>query len=162
MMTDSPIPASGSGWTRGRVVFLALSGVIMVGILVWTHEVLLPFLLAMLTAYVLTPAVALCERFRLPRSASILLVYAVTIGLLYGAVATIAPRLFADTQSFVRESPAMVRRLVAEWAPMFERRVRDVLDQVGEPAPEPADTAPALQVTREVDGSFSVRLAGGV
>ena len=24
MMTDSPIPASGSGWTRGRVVFLCV------------------------------------------------------------------------------------------------------------------------------------------
>jgi predicted PurR-regulated permease PerM len=162
MMTDSPIPASGSGWTRGRVVFLAVSGAVVAVILACTHEVILPFLLALITAYVLTPAVTMCERFRLPRSASILVVYAVTLGLLYGALAMIAPRLFADTQNFARDSPAMVRRLASEWAPMFERRVREVLDQVGEPAPEPADSAPALQIQKEADGSFSIRLAGGV
>jgi len=162
MMTDSPVPASGGGWTRGRVVFLAVSGAVVLGIVVWTHEVLLPFLLAIITAYVLTPAVAFCERYRVPRGVAIIVVYALTIGVLYGVVAAIAPRIVVETQGFARESPAMVRRLVAEWAPMFERRVREVLDQVGEPAPEPAETAPALQVVKEPDGSFSVRLAAGV
>jgi predicted PurR-regulated permease PerM len=162
MMTDSPIPASGSGWTRGRVVFLAVSGFIAVAILLFTREVLLPFLLAIITAYVLTPAVALCERLRLPRGIAIIVVYALTIGTLYGGVATIAPRIYAETEGFARETPAMMRRLVAQWAPMFERRVRELFDQVGEPAPEPSESAPALQIVHEPDGSFSVRLAGGV
>ncbi|HEX3598387.1 MAG TPA: AI-2E family transporter, partial [Polyangiaceae bacterium] len=162
MMTDSPIPASGAGWTRGRVVFLGVSGAVVLGIVFSTHEVLLPFLLAIITAYVLTPAVAFCERYRVPRGAAIILVYAVTIGILYCVIAAIAPRIVVETQGFARESPAMVRRLVSEWAPMFEQRVRAVLDQVGEPPPEPADTAPALQVVKEADGSFSVRLASGV
>jgi predicted PurR-regulated permease PerM len=162
MMTDSPIPASGTGWSRSRITFLAVSGLVVAALVVATREVLLPFLLAMLTAYVLTPAVAACERFRVPRGIAIILVYAITIGTLYGVVATIAPRIFAETQGFAKESPAMVRRLVAQWAPMFERRIREVLDQVGEPPPEPADTAPALQVTKEPDGSLSVRLAAGL
>jgi predicted PurR-regulated permease PerM len=162
MMTDSPIPASASGWSRGRIVFLAVSGAVALGILAFTHEVLLPFLLAIITAYVLTPAVAFCERYRVPRGIAIIVVYALTIGILYGVIATIAPRIVSETTGFARESPAMVRRLVSEWAPMFERRVREVLDQVGEPAPEPAETAPALQITKEPDGTFSVRLAGGM
>src|SRR4051812_12942654 len=112
MMTDSPIPPSGSGWTRARIVFLAVSGACVAAIVVGTSEVLLPFLLAIITAYVLTPAVAFCERWRAPRGASILIVYALTIGTLYGAVATIAPRIASETQGFARESPAMVRRLV--------------------------------------------------
>src|ERR1041384_216412 len=107
MITDSPIPTSGSGWSRSRVVFLAVSGVALVALLVWTSEVLLPFILALLTAYVLTPAVALCERMKMPRALSIILVYAITIGSLYTGVAAIAPRLFAETQNLVREAPAM-------------------------------------------------------
>jgi predicted PurR-regulated permease PerM len=162
MMTESPMPASASGWTRGRVVFLAVSGAATVALLIATHEVLLPFLLAGLTAYVLTPAVGFCERLRVPRSLAILLVYALTIGALYSAIAAIAPRLVTEAQNLAREAPSMARRLAAQWAPMLEHRVREVLDQVGEPAPEPAEAAPALQVIKEADGTVSVRLAAGV
>ncbi|HVU01222.1 MAG TPA: AI-2E family transporter [Polyangiaceae bacterium] len=165
MMTDSPIPASGSGtgWTRSRVVFLAVSGVLALGVLVLTSEILLPFLLAVLTAYVLTPAVALCEkRLRLPRGLSIILVYAVTIGALYSTGAAIFPRIFTEMQSFVRETPAMARRLAAQWAPMIERRTRDVFDQVGDAPPEPADSAAAFQVEKAPDGTVSVKLGAGV
>jgi predicted PurR-regulated permease PerM len=162
MMSDSPIPLSGAGWTRSRVVFLSVSAAVVVAILVSTSEVLLPFLLAIITAYVLTPAVGFCERLRIPRGTSILLVYAISIGMLYAGVATIAPRIYAETQSLAREAPAMVRRLVAQTAPILERRAREVLDQVGEPAPEPAEAAPALQVITEPNGTVSVRLTGGV
>ena len=63
MMTDSPVPMSGSGgWTRGRIVFLSVSAVLAVAVLVWTSEILLPFALAGITSYVLTPAVEFCER----------------------------------------------------------------------------------------------------
>src|SRR5262245_38496463 len=106
MMTDSPIPASGSGWTRGRIVFLAVSGAAVTLVLFLTREILLPFLLAGLTAYVLTPAVSACERrLRLPRGLAIILVYAITIGTLYGVSAAILPRIYAETQNFVRETP---------------------------------------------------------
>jgi predicted PurR-regulated permease PerM len=45
---------------------------------------------------------------------------------------------------------------------MIESRARDILEQVGEPPPEPAESTPAFQVTREVDGVYSVRLGSGV
>jgi predicted PurR-regulated permease PerM len=162
MMTDSPIPASGAGWTRGRIAFLSVSGAAAIAVLVCTSEVLLPFMLAGITAYVLTPAVGFCERFRIPRGAAILLVYAITIGALYAGVAAIAPRMLAEGQNFAHEAPAMARRLAAQWAPMLERRMRSVLDQVGDPAPEPAEAAPALEIVKEPDGTVSVRLASGV
>lgn len=162
MMTDSPIPASGSGWTRSRVVFLAVSGVLLVALLVWTSEVLLPFILALITAYVLTPAVALCERFKMPRAVSVILVYTLTLGSIYTGVAAIAPRLFAETQNLAREAPAMLRKLAAQWGPMVERRAREALNQVGEPPPEPAETAPAFNVVTEADGSTSIRIGAGV
>jgi predicted PurR-regulated permease PerM len=163
MMTDSPVPMSGSGWTRGRIVFLSVSAAIALVVLVSTQEILLPFALAGITAYVLTPAVALCERkLRAPRGLSIILVYAVSIGLLYAAIAAIAPRLYTEGQNFTREAPAMARRLMATWAPVVERRAREVLDQVGEPTTEPSEPTPAFEVSKEVDGTVSVRLGAGV
>ncbi len=162
MISDSPMPPSGSGWTRDRVVFLTVSGVAVLVLLFFTSEVLLPFMLAGITAYVLAPAVALCERMKIPRALSILLVYAITIGALYGLVAAIAPRIFIEATNLIGEAPSMMRRLVAEGAPALERRARDVFDEVGEPPAEPPETAPALKIVREADGSFSVRLGAGV
>jgi predicted PurR-regulated permease PerM len=163
MMTDSPIPANGSGWTRGRIVFLAVSGVATLAVLVSTSEILLPFLLAALTAYVLMPAVSFCQRrLRLPRGVSILVVYAVTIGMLYATGAMILPRIYTEMQNFVRESPAMARRLAAQWAPMLERRARDVFDEVGDVEVEPTEKAPAFQIEKGADGTLSVRLGAGV
>jgi predicted PurR-regulated permease PerM len=109
MITDSPIPASGMGWTRSRIIFLSVSAVALVALLVWTSEVLLPFILALTTAYVLTPAVALCERVKVPRALSIIIVYTTTLGSLYAGVAAIAPRLYAETENLARETPAMLR-----------------------------------------------------
>lgn len=162
MMTDSPIPASSSGWTRGRIVFLSVSGALVLGALAWTSDVLLPFLLALLTAYVLTPAVAACERLRVPRGLAILLVYAATIGILYGSISAIAPRIIAEGESFVREAPAMTRRLIAQWGPLVERQARRVLDQVGSRDTEPAEPEAAFSVVKEPDGAFSVRIGSGV
>src|SRR5436190_22621680 len=99
MITDSPIPSSGMGWTRSRISFLSVSGVAVVLLFYWTSEVLLPFILALITAYVLTPAVALCERAKVPRALSVIIVYAVTLGSLYTGVAAVAPRLFAEGQN---------------------------------------------------------------
>src|ERR1044071_4240552 len=103
MITDSPMPSSGTGWTRSRVIFLSVSGVALVALFVWTSEVLLPFILALITAYVLTPAVALCERMKIRRALSVIIVYAVTLGSLYTGIATIAPRLAAEMQNLARE-----------------------------------------------------------
>jgi predicted PurR-regulated permease PerM len=166
MMTDSPVPMStggGGGWTRGRIVFLAVSAAVALAVLVWTAEILLPFALAGITAYVLTPAVTFVEqRLRAPRGLSVIIVYAVSLGILYGTVAAVAPRLFTEAQNFTRETPAMARRLMAQWAPVVERRAREVLDQVGEPPIEPSGTAAAFEVSKEVDGSVKVRLGAGV
>jgi predicted PurR-regulated permease PerM len=56
----------------------------------------------------------------------------------------------------------MLRKLAAQWTPMVERRAREALNQVGEPAPEPVESAPAFNVVRETDGSTSIRIGAGV
>ena len=54
-------------------MFLAVSSVVTITLLVCVREVLLPFMLALIIAYVLSPLVERVERFRVPRAAAILM-----------------------------------------------------------------------------------------
>ena len=129
-MTVEPIAESnengsmngqGAVWTRRHVVFLSIAGASAVLIVYIAHEILLPFILALLIAYVLTPAVAACERrFKLPRSVSILLVYAVVLGSLYGGIAVTAPRLYRETAGLFREIPVQLKRAAETTGPQLD------------------------------------------
>ena len=65
---------------RRHTLFLCGSAAIAIAIIVAAQSVLLPFVLALVIAYVLTPLVALVERKRVPRAAAIILVYVVVLG----------------------------------------------------------------------------------
>ena len=150
------------GWTRRRVIFLALSALVVVAILVWAREVLLPFVLAMIIAYVLTPLVAQCERLRIPRALSIILVYAVTISSIYFFAAAITPRIYSETAKLVRDAPALGNQLAAKHGPRLEGWVQGLLDRTEPPAAQPSAPRPAFEILRRPDGSFAVELGAGV
>ncbi|HET9958239.1 MAG TPA: AI-2E family transporter, partial [Polyangiaceae bacterium] len=115
-----PASSRNGGWTRGRVIFLSISAVLVVTALMWAREVLLPFILAIIIAYVLTPLVERCERLRVPRAAAILLVYAITLGSLYGFGALAAGRIAAEGRALVREVPKLLKHLQDEVIPEWE------------------------------------------
>jgi predicted PurR-regulated permease PerM len=152
------------GWTRGRVIFLAVSSVCIVGLLVAVRAVLLPFIVAVIIAYVLTPLVVQCERAKIPRSLSILLVYAVTILLIYTSGAAMAPRLYAETVNLARDTPALARKIATSWGPRVDGWVQDYIDRGSATAAPPAkeNEEPALSIQQAPDGSFSVKLESGV
>lgn len=154
---ESPTP---SGWTRSRVIFLALSAAFAVAVLWWSSEVLLPFILAMIIAYVLTPLVAFCERW-MPRAASIGVVYTVTLAVLYGTIASIAPRLYQETLQLTRESPLVASQLAEKWGPWIDERMEGLLGRKEE-VPAPAPKQPALQLKTEPDGSVSIDVGAGI
>lgn len=152
----------GSGWTRGRVVFLAISGIAIVLLLYFVRDVLLPFLLAVTLAYVLAPLVAMCERRRIPRSVSIILVYTVTIAIVYFSIAAIMPRVYQETLKFVRDTPALADQAARKWGPRVDDWVQGFLERSQKPSlPPPPDPAPAVQVTPRTDGSFAIDLGSG-
>lgn len=151
------------GWTRARIVFLAVSAVLVIALLAWAREVLLPFVLALIIAYVLTPLVAACERIRVPRAAAILIVYAATFTTLYVSVALIAPRIDREADKLVADAPAMARELTTTWAPRAERWVQGLLDGARIAPSEPkAPPGPAIQIKREADGAFNVEIGAGL
>jgi predicted PurR-regulated permease PerM len=151
-------------WGRQRIIFLVASA-LFVALAIWfTREVVLPFILAIIIAYVLTPLVAWCERRGLPRATSIIVVYVVTLSTLAGSVSLIAPRIYQETLGLTRESPEIARRLATQWGPVIEERIERFIDRAAGPNATPALPMPttALEVVRRDDGSVGISVGAGV
>ncbi len=150
------------GWNRRRIVFLAVSTTLVLLLLLATREVLLPFVLALIIAYVLTPLVALCERARIPRSLSIVVVYVVTLGTIYLSAAAIAPRLYDETAKLARDAPALAKDLNHKWAPRAETWIRGLISRAEQDEKPPTKKLPAFEVIKKGDDSFAIELRAGV
>lgn len=143
-------------------MFLAVSGVVVTTLLVCVREVLLPFMLALIIAYVLSPLVERVERFRVPRAAAILIVYFVTLGSIYLSIAAIAPRIYLETRKFMRDAPSLADKASGQYGPQLEQWVEGIRGRsrpktaVDEPEP------PALSIANKPDGSVELRVGSGV
>lgn len=155
----------GGGWTRQRVIFLSISAAVTAAVLIWAHEVLLPFILALIIAFVLTPLVERCERLRVPRPAAILLVYAVTIGVIYVGAAATFPRIYTEGEKLVRDTPELMERVNTEWGPRAGAWIQGLIDRPKHrksPPPLPEPPPPAVEIRPQPDGSYSLQLGPGV
>jgi predicted PurR-regulated permease PerM len=140
-------------------------------VIVVAHEVMLPFVLALVVAYVLTPAVLRVEKKGVPRWASILLVYALTLGTIGGFIGIIVPRLVTEGQALRTEWPNLNRKVRDEWLPAIDTRIAKWTGrpppEVTEPAvsevrPESRDERADLRIVKRDDGSFDVFLSDDV
>jgi len=176
------IEGLGSFRSSKRSIFLAVSGVLVVALLIAAREILLPFILALVVAYVFTPAVRRVERRWIPRWAAILLVYAIALGAVGAFMGAVVPRLAAEARGLATEWPRLRDRARDEWLPLVDAKLRAWTSKedpatapapapvVTEPgtelrdvpdAPEVADTAP-LRVSPRPDGSFDLHIPTGV
>lgn len=139
--------------------------------IVVAHEVMLPFVLALVVAYVLTPAVLRVEKKGVPRWASILLVYALTLGTIGGFIGMIVPRLVTEGQALRTEWPNLNRKVRNEWLPAIDTRIAkwtgrpafEVTEpQVSEIRAEVHDERADLRIVKRDDGSFDVFLSDDV
>jgi predicted PurR-regulated permease PerM len=166
-VTESQEPPSGTpraaGWTPARIVFLSIFAALASVVVFLTSVVLLPFVVALIIAFVFTPLVAFCERFRVPRALAILLIYAVVFSGLYLAVAAATPRLYVETRNFIREVPVLAHDLAERYGPRVERWVETFRRPTsGNAQPKRPRRTPALVVTPRADGSFAVDVGAGV
>ncbi len=143
---------------------MAISAVLLVAYVVWASAVLLPFILGLIIAYVLTPLVARCERARVPRPAAILLVYAVTLSSIYFSIAAVAPRLYEEGAKFMRDAPSLLEGASTSWGPRIEEWVQSVEHRRNKlpPTPAPADPGPAIEVHQRPDGAFDIDVGSGI
>jgi predicted PurR-regulated permease PerM len=146
-----------------RPLFLGVSAAIASTVILLARDVMLPLVLGVLIAYVLTPLVRLVERRRLPRGLAILIVYVVVLGGLGTFLRLIAPRLGTELATFTREVPALTAKVKAEWIPRAQEKLR-VVTGVG-PPPEVVredKEESALVVRPRGDGSYAIDVQGGI
>jgi predicted PurR-regulated permease PerM len=155
----------GEVWGRRRLLFLGISAAFVVIVAWTTRAVILPFVLAVIIAYVLTPLVAWCERWGMRRSVAILTVYLITLSTLSGSIALIAPRIYHETMGLTRESPVIARRLANQWGPKIEQYIESFIERAIGPTP-PLPHAPppttALEVVPREDGSVGINVGAGL
>lgn len=152
-------------WGRKRVIFLASSTLLVVVVAWATRAVVLPFILAIIIAYVLTPLVAWCERRGMTRWIAILFVYLATLSALSASVALMAPRIYKETLGLTRESPVIARRLAAQWGPVIESKLEAVIERAIGPSPpvrEPPRPGSAVEIVTREDGSLAITVGAGV
>lgn len=158
---------------RRHAMFLVLTAAIALVILVAARSVLLPFVLALVIAYVLTPGVAWVERKRVPRSLAIILVYVVVLGSMWLFIRLSAPRVAHEVANFRRELPVISKTIKTEWVPDIQQRLRSLGLGGGEAAPpaerperdrdgDGQEDAPAIVARPRPDGSLAIELEGSV
>ncbi|MFI4946549.1 MAG: AI-2E family transporter, partial [Burkholderiales bacterium] len=124
------MPPSGPGSKRRRRWFLGISGGLLFIGLVAFRDVLLPFVLAVVLAYVLSPLVNAGEQLRIgagraPRWVVVLVMDVALIGVLACVVAFSVPRLVAEFGRLSKEGPRAVATVRKQWLPELDRRLRE-------------------------------------
>ncbi|MFI5305738.1 MAG: AI-2E family transporter [Polyangiales bacterium] len=172
-------PVSGPGSRRRRRWFLGVSGVLCGVVLVVFHDVLLPFLLGLVVAYVLSPVVEFGEQLQLrgrrPRRWVVVVsLYLTLIGLLVSFISFSGPRLVVELGRLSKEAPRAVETIRRTWLPELDRRVREAtdpylaVDRRGDAATasgalpkESPGPAPAISVLPRPGGGYEVVLPPG-
>lgn len=152
---------------RSRAALIAIFAVGFAAVVALAHEIMLPFVLAAVIAYVLTPVVAWFERRRVPRAAAILIVYVLVLGGVAGFVRASAPRFVQEIASLRRELPETGRRVQTQWVPVVQAKLR-AWGAIPPPKEEETfqgererETA-AFVARPRPDGSFALEVGSGV
>lgn len=147
---------------RRHAIFLGVSGAIAAVVIALAHAVLLPFVLALVIAYVLTPLVTWVEKKRVPRAAAIVIVYVLVLGTLGVFVRVTAPRVVSELGALRRELPGLATEIRTRWVPAVQQRLRDagLGPSAAEVEDEDAPETTALVARQKADGEFVLELSG--
>jgi predicted PurR-regulated permease PerM len=127
------------------------------------REVALPFLFAILVAYILSPLVDRFERLKIrgrpfPRGAAVIILYINIIAVLSIFIGYFIPKLSGDFARMFRETPQLIARVNQEWVPKVgswidQRFASEDDDDAAEPDDdaETVDGQPAPRVDHRRD-----------
>ncbi len=156
-MTDGLVPEK---WKKP--LLLGVSALVLGTLMILAHDVMTPFVMALVIAYVLTPAVSFVEARRVPRGWAIVLVYFVVLGSLAAFLDLAAPRVGRELGTLGREMRHNAQVARAEWIPVAQQRLTD-LGLAGKEDEHPH--APAIVVRplpNGEPGAYAVDVGRGV
>jgi predicted PurR-regulated permease PerM len=142
-----------------KPVFIGVSAAALVLVIALAREVMTPFVMALVVAYVLTPAVSWVEKRRVPRGWAIVLVYVVVLGTLAVFVRLASPRVAQEIGNLGREMRHNAAVAREEWIPVVQQRLTE-LGLAGKEGEH--EHQPALLVKRLPDGTYAVDVQRGV
>ena len=128
---------------RGRfVVALTLLAALAV-VLLFLHEILFPFLLALFFSYVLAPVIDRMHTWEVrgylvPRGLAVILVYLGILVILVGGGIYVVPKVSTELAKMVGQIPQTVSQLTHEWVPKAEAGFENLISLLPQP-PEPVD-----------------------
>ena len=156
-------------YRKRRRRFFFLWAAITATVIIAAREVMLPFVLAVVVAYVLTPLVGWFERKKFPRVAAILTVYALVLGSMGLGIRLIAPRLGVEVLALRSELPKVSKEIETKATPWLAEKLETfgvneapspALADGGAPLPEDKEEADLVVRPRD-DGSFAIDVQGG-
>ena len=148
----APTPAKASTSRLRRRWFFIGAILFIIIIMVIFRHVLLPFVIAVIISYVLSPVIEVMQKIRIrekpvPRWIAALVIYLVLFGVagLFSALAV--PRLASELGAMVREVPHMTQQMKKRWIPSVQK----MLDNL----------KPYLSVSEKDKGDFDTAIAEG-
>ena len=137
---------------RGRFVVVLTLLTALAVVLLFFHDILFPFLLALFLAYVLAPVIDRMHTWEVrgylvPRGLAVILVYLGILVILIGGGTYVVPKVSIELAKMVGQIPQTVSQLTQEWVPKAEARFESLIALLPQP-PEPV-ALPELEVVRE-------------
>lgn len=153
---------------RRRTILLVVAASIVAATILLARHVMLPFVLALVVAYVLAPIVKWMESRRVPRAIAIVGTYVVVLGVLGTFVRIISPRVAYELVHLRKEGPALVHKVQTVWLPKLQERVSALAGDDGAARERERDDdltqereSSAFIVRPRPDGSFAIDVAAG-
>ena len=94
-----------------RTIIFTVLFLVFVGVLFIIRDIILQFFLALLITAVLNPTVSRLSKRKIPRAASVLVVYLILFGIVSITIAAVVPALLEQTTAFINNFPRIVGNL---------------------------------------------------
>ncbi len=132
----SALPENGPGSRVRRTVFLSITGAALLAVLVAFREVLAPFMVALVVAYVFAPLVDRMQKTKiagraLPRWGAVLVLYLGLLGAMAATLAFAVPLLARNVEHLARDAPRALAEARDEWLPAIDARMRSISSSIG-------------------------------
>jgi len=144
----------------GHLMILIFLFLLFLVFVVAVREVLLPFILAIVIAYILSPVVNRLHeirlgKFNLPRWTAVVLIYVGSGLLIYGFSLVALPRFSGELKNLVEETPQFFRTVSQEYLPAANERLNNWLENLRSPLEDKPTVHDPLQEIEDVDATVA-------